>query len=224
MTIEACRRWRETLGAYLLGHLQADERVGLEAHLDGCAECRAELDELRPVTGALSAADPSHLGAPPAPPEELADRVYARVRAARRAQRRRRWGVAAAAAIVAVAVAVPVTLAVRPSNDRQREVERFAFQTLPAGVIAEATLYKRTGGVEVWIEYQGLKPGQTYNLWVEKASGERVKCGEFFNPAGNWHVVMPSPLRRLETTAVGISTDAGQLVMRAPITPPEPAT
>ena len=222
MTIEACRRWRELLGAYLLGHLAPEERVGLEAHLDGCAECRAELAELRPVSGALAAADPKHLGAPPEPPAELADRVYARVRAARRAHRRRRWSVAVAAAIVAVAVAVPVTLAVRPDRRRSDEVEKFRFQTIPVGVVAEATLYKRARGVEVWIEYEGLKPGETYALWVEKPSGERVKCGEFYNPIGNWHVVMPSPLRRLDTTAVGLSTTAGTLVMRAPVSPPKP--
>ena len=29
-----CREWRELLGAYALGHLEGDERVGLEAHLD----------------------------------------------------------------------------------------------------------------------------------------------------------------------------------------------
>ena len=86
------------LGAYLLGHLPPEERVGLEAHLDGCAECRAELAELGPVSGALAAADPTHLGAPPEPPAELADRVFARVRAARRSHRRRRWTVALAAA------------------------------------------------------------------------------------------------------------------------------
>jgi hypothetical protein len=208
------------LGAYLLGHLATEERVGLEAHLDGCAECRAELDELRPVSGALAAADPSHLGAPPEPPADLADRVFSRVRSARRMHHRRRWSVALAAAIVAAAVAVPVTLAVRPEPRRADDVEKFTFQTLPVGVVAEATLYKRQGGVEVWIEYKGLTPGETYALWVEKPTGERVKCGEFFNPRGDWHVVMPSSVARLETTAVGLSTTAGALVMRAPVTAP----
>jgi anti-sigma-K factor RskA len=219
VTTEACRRWREMLGAYLLGHLSSEERVGLEAHIDGCGDCRGELEELRPVSRSLSSADPSHLGAPPPPPPELADRVFARVRAARRAQRRRRWSIAAAAAIVAVAVAVPVTLALRPES-AQRDVERFEFQTLPAGVIAEATLYKRKAGVEVWIEYEGLTPGATYAVWVERPSGERVKCGEFISPRGKWHFVVPSTVTRLDTAAVGVSKD-GLLVMRAPVTPPE---
>ena len=33
-----CREWRELLGAYALGHLEGDERAGLEAHLEGCAQ------------------------------------------------------------------------------------------------------------------------------------------------------------------------------------------
>jgi predicted anti-sigma-YlaC factor YlaD len=221
VTTEACRRWRETLGAYLLGHLTSEERVGLEAHLDGCADCRTELEELRPVSRSLSSADPSHLGTPPPPPPELADRVFARVRAARRAQRRRRWSIAVAAAVAAVAIAVPVTLALLPESSHS-DIEKFQFQALPAGVVAEATLYKRQAGVEVWIEYEGLTPGATYAVWVERPSGERVKCGEFVTPKGKWHFVVASTVTRLDTAAVGVST-AGVVVMRAPVSPPKQA-
>jgi anti-sigma factor RsiW len=34
------------LGAYLLGGLSAHEEAAVRAHLDGCAQCRAEHDEL----------------------------------------------------------------------------------------------------------------------------------------------------------------------------------
>jgi len=222
VTTEACRRWREMLGAYLLGHLSAEERVGLEAHLDGCADCRTELDELRPVTRSLSSADPAHLGEPPPPPPELAERVFARVRAARRAQRRRRWKTAAVAAVAAAVVAVSVTLALHPADNRH-DVEKFAFTTLPSGVTAEATLYKRKPGVEVWIEVSGLAPGTTYAVWVERATGDRVRCGTFNAVNGDAHVVLPSNVQRGDTAAVGVSTTDGQTVMRAPVTPAQQA-
>jgi hypothetical protein len=90
-------------------------------------------------------------------------------------------------------------------------------------VTAEATLYKRKAGVEVWIEYEGLTPGATYAVWVERPSGERVKCGTFVTPNGRWHVVMPSTVARLDTAAVGVSTSEGIFVMRAPVTPPQSA-
>ena len=41
--------WTERLSEYLDGDLAHDEQVALEAHLDGCAECGAVLDELRAV-------------------------------------------------------------------------------------------------------------------------------------------------------------------------------
>ena len=36
MKTEGCRDWRHLLGAYALGDLSAEERAGLEAHLEGC--------------------------------------------------------------------------------------------------------------------------------------------------------------------------------------------
>ncbi|HEX5818236.1 MAG TPA: zf-HC2 domain-containing protein [Gemmatimonadales bacterium] len=41
--------WTDRLSEYLDGDLAHDERIAFEAHLDGCAECRAVLDDLRAV-------------------------------------------------------------------------------------------------------------------------------------------------------------------------------
>lgn len=219
MTTEVCRRWRELFGAYLLGHLAPEERVGLAAHLDGCAECRAELEELRPVAGALAEADPAHLGTPPSPPPDLAERVFAHVRDVKRLDRRRRFALRAAAGIAAAAVAILVALILRPDGLRV-EREEFAFPSLPDGVQAVATLYRRAElpGVEVWLEVEGLAPGATYAVWVERASGDRVRCGTFDAVDGTAHVVLPSTVRRADAAAVGVSKTDGTLVMRAPVT------
>lgn len=222
MTAEGCRPWRELLGAHVLGHLATDERVALEAHVDGCAACRDELEELRPLARALPAADPVRLGTRPAPPADLADRVTTRIRDARKAQLRRRWRVSVAAVAAAAIVAV-TTLAV--SNAMQSstasEREEFAFPVLPAGVIAKAFLYppaQGTPGVEVWLEVEGLEPG-AYAIWVERVStGERVRCGTFDAVEGKTHIVLPSIVERADTGAVGVSTVEGQFVMRAPVT------
>jgi hypothetical protein len=42
------------LGAYVLGALDREERGELEAHLETCPTCRAELDRLAPLPGLLS--------------------------------------------------------------------------------------------------------------------------------------------------------------------------
>ncbi len=44
---------RMSLGAYVLGQLSADETTILEAHLDTCPDCMAELAALTPVANAL---------------------------------------------------------------------------------------------------------------------------------------------------------------------------
>jgi anti-sigma factor RsiW len=43
-----------SLGAYVLGALEWKERAELEAHLESCATCRAELDRLAPLPELLS--------------------------------------------------------------------------------------------------------------------------------------------------------------------------
>ena len=47
------RSYREDVGAYLLGALTDDERRDFEGHLAACAECRDEIERLRPAPDAL---------------------------------------------------------------------------------------------------------------------------------------------------------------------------
>src|SRR5215475_2154390 len=109
MTADHNREWRESLGAYALGHLSDDERAAIEAHLEGCPDCRAELDSLVSVARLLPLADPEQLGTAPSLPRGLGDRVMASIAGERRRSKRRRFrlgfafsGAAAAAAAAAV--------------------------------------------------------------------------------------------------------------------------
>jgi anti-sigma factor RsiW len=64
--------WREDLGAYLVGALEPDEAARLRRHLEQCAACRAEYEELAPVVGLLATVPGEALtadGAPSAPPD-----------------------------------------------------------------------------------------------------------------------------------------------------------
>ncbi|MDO8121031.1 anti-sigma factor [Isoptericola sp. b490] len=128
-------------GAYVLDALDADERAAFEAHLPGCADCRAEVDSLRAAATTMGAAEAT------TPPPGLRDLVRDRIartpqhppavaatadaqradvpvptqRDARAPARRRRswsarltsWPVTAAAASVAVLLAVGGVLFVR---------------------------------------------------------------------------------------------------------------
>ncbi len=62
--------WLENSVAYALDALDAGERERFERHLEGCAECRAELERVRETASMLAYAAP-----PAEPPAGLRDRV-----------------------------------------------------------------------------------------------------------------------------------------------------
>ncbi|WP_051759381.1 anti-sigma factor family protein [Herbidospora cretacea] len=91
-----------SLGVYALGALDARETAMVEAHLDTCDECTAELAELSglpPMLARVSAADVEHAAAPP---RAVLDRLLADSARRRRRGRitRTMLGLAASVAIV----------------------------------------------------------------------------------------------------------------------------
>src|SRR5262245_4394095 len=74
-----------SLGVYVLGVADTSERQRVEAHLRGCAECRAELARLAPLPGLLAPVPPARR------PAGIVAGAPGPVPAARRA-RRAGWG------------------------------------------------------------------------------------------------------------------------------------
>src|SRR5579862_2403380 len=68
--MSAHEQFADDLALLAVGALQGDERVALEKHLEGCASCRRELEQLRGDTAllALSAAGPK-------PPQRSRERL-----------------------------------------------------------------------------------------------------------------------------------------------------
>jgi hypothetical protein len=179
MTTERCREWRESLGAQALGQLPEGERVALEAHLEGCAECRAELESLASVARLMPLADPERFGAAPLPPPALAGRVTAAIRAERRAQRWRRLRLrvalgGATAAVAAAALAIFVLPGGEP-GPRQH----VAFASLPAGVKIDATLEPHAFGTEIHMYVQGVRSGTLCRVFLRGPGGARMPAGSF---------------------------------------------
>src|ERR1700675_3013844 len=81
-------QFADDLPLLAMGALQEDERAALEKHLEGCAACRRELEQLRGDTAllALSAAGP-------APPKRSRDRLLKALAKEPRASKAlgRRW-------------------------------------------------------------------------------------------------------------------------------------
>ena len=74
MTMADHDRWADAAGAYVLGAMTPTERGQFEHHLETCAACREDVDELRPAAEALPMASP-----PVLPPPALKDRIMAEV-------------------------------------------------------------------------------------------------------------------------------------------------
>lgn len=183
MKTDGCRQWKESLGAYALGHLPAQERIALEAHLEGCATCRTELASLETVARMLPHADPALFGGPaPQPPADLGRRIAATIGAERRTERRQRrlrfglgfGGVAAAAAAAVLAIFVLT------GNDAGSGPEQHvAFRSLPSGVKVAATLEPQAFGTEIHMYVSGIRSGTLCRVYMRGPDGSAVSAGTF---------------------------------------------
>jgi hypothetical protein len=222
MKADTCRGWRENLGALLLDQLDDEERAATEAHLAGCAACRAELDILSPVARALPLADPEQLGPAPAPPRSLAKRVARGIAAEKRARRVRRFrlgGVAVAAAAAAAVAAVVLLGGGGATSVPQPGVQpqRVAFASTPRGVEIGATLSPRPWGSEISLQVRGITPGTRCQVWLRRPDGTRVDAGSFRYryEGGSDAAALSSSLR--PSAARSIAVRAGNRTFVAPV-------
>ena len=156
MSRDGCREMAGDLAMRALGR-EADVSGGLDAHLEGCAECRAELDELRSVAAAITGLEADTLAEPLEPPASLGQRIAVRVGDERRARRRRRVGMLTAAAAVVVA-SLGVVAAVRWSSDSDEQSRRVEIGGM-GDVAGSARLRERPWGTEVTLDVTGLDDG-----------------------------------------------------------------
>ncbi len=181
MKTERCREWREALGAYALGHLPDEERAALEAHLEGCPDCRAESESLLAIAQRLPHADPARFGPAPTPPPELGQRIAATIGAEKRSKRRHRrlrfgLGLSGATAVAAAAVLAIFVLA---GNETSGPEQQVAFRSLPPGVKIAATLEPRAFGTEIHMYVAGIRSGTLCQVYMRGPDGTGASAGSF---------------------------------------------
>jgi anti-sigma-K factor RskA len=182
MKTDECRHWKEELGAYALGHLSREDRARLEAHLEGCAACRAEADSLVSVARQLPHADPAQFGPAPQPPPELGKRIAATIGSERRAQRRRRqwrFGLSLGGATAAAAVAAVLAIFVLGGGEGGEPEQHIAFNSLPKGVKIAATLQPQAFGTEIHMYVKGIRSGTLCRVYMRGPDGRDVSAGTF---------------------------------------------
>jgi putative zinc finger protein len=219
MRTERCRDWRESLGAYALGHLSADERAGVEAHLDGCPECRAEVDSLSGVAQLLSYADPERVGDPaPRPSPELGERIASTIgteRGQKRRRRRVRFGFAFSGA--AAAAAAVLALIILPGGSGGGAPEQgVKFAALPPGIHIYATLQPHAFGTEIHMYVKGMRSGTLCRVFLRSRNGETLPAGTFrYRWGDDSDAVLSSALDLSRTAAIGVR--AGGRTFTAPV-------
>lgn len=223
-TRNECREWRELLGAYALGHLEDDERAGLEAHLEGCGACRGELAALQPVARMLPHADPARFELAPEPPPELGRRIAATIegekqRAWQRRRRRTLGGFAfggAAAAVVAAVLLFFVFGGSDPAGQPEQQVE---FAGLPKGITIDATLQPHSYGTEIHMYVHGVPSGTLCRVWLRGPNGASYPAGTFrYRWGDDSDAVLSSALDISRTRELVV--DTGKRTFVAPVNPP----
>jgi hypothetical protein len=179
MKTDGCRETRESLGAYALGHLSEDEQAGLEAHLEGCPSCRAELEQLTAVVRPMSLADPARFESAPQPPASLGARVAASIARERLGRRRRRLGLGLALGGAAAAVATMLVLLVLPGEEAPDPGRIVAFASAPKGTEISAKLIPNAFGTEIHMYVKGVSSGTLCRVYLHGRDGTRFSAGSF---------------------------------------------
>jgi anti-sigma-K factor RskA len=212
---------------YALDALDADDRRDFERHLETCATCRAELDELRETVGALA------LGTDPIePPPALRERILAEARRGGEVvpfRTRRMWqGVAAVAAAAALGFAILSVILARSLDDERsaRADERAALAVAADPDARRIPLSNGRGSLYVTpagraaLTFAELRPppkGKTYEAWVIEGSTPRP-AGLFKGRA----LVLERPVRPGTQVAVtveragGVERPTGRPIFSAP--------
>ena len=179
MTDQSCTRWQGELAMQVLGKLEPDVAVALQAHLDGCPECRAEAGELAPLADALRIASPEALDATGVDqlPPELRQSVLSRLGTEARHQRRRSRRLVGAVATAAAGLAAAVVAIV--SSGDPAPAGRIVTLVGSAGTTAMITLRPSSSGTDVTLREHGQPVGQDFVVTMESTSGYWWQAGSY---------------------------------------------
>ena len=169
-------RYRDDVGAYLLGALSEIESRAYERHTAVCPECRDELDRLRPAASAL-ARSPEQFEAPPELKRSLMTTVKAEARQRASPRTSFRWLPRArlawaATAFVLIGAALGVGIGLSTHGGTSQRVVAASVRGLPGG---SASLVVREGQAAV-LHVSGmpvLRGGRVYEVWIQH--GGRVR-------------------------------------------------
>jgi len=215
-------QFAEDLALYALGGLEGDERAQLEKHLEGCAGCRRELEQLRGDMAlmALSAAGP-------APPRRARQRLLEAVGRERRspaAPARRSWWTLVPW-VAAATLAVGLVSVWRQKSDLQRQIADLQnesarqFEELRQAREVVSTL-TATDALRVTVVAAKTPPQKAYELWLVPTSGAPIAAGVFKPDTHGSAIVINPPLPagvEAKAFAITVEPESGSPAATSPI-------
>jgi anti-sigma-K factor RskA len=184
-------RFAETAGAYVLGALPDDERAAYVAHLETCAACQAEVEELRVAVHALPMAAPAMK-----PPPALKARIMAEVEREaallasaseprREPKTKRRWRFSWPVGAVALACVTLLLGLVAGAAlvDGGRTVQFEAVASM--GQTSAELQVDGDKGVLVASDLPAPPEGSTYMVWLVGPDGKPKPTSALFKPRGD---------------------------------------
>ena len=169
---------------YLLGALDADERLAYEAHLATCRQCRAGLAEIEEIPLLLAGLDESDFAAPPElAPAPVPDTLLpCLLQAAERERSRRRW-LTTGLSLLAAACAIALIVIVVPTGSGPEPAPRAMTALVATPVHATIALQPRSWGTEIdltcWYQRGAAEPpGDRYEL-VAHGDGATYDLGSW---------------------------------------------
>lgn len=233
MLREQCHPYQENLPAYSLGALDADELAALEAHLQTCEDCTAELAEYRTISDGLLHALP-----PQTPPARLRRSLLTQLPSASNRTvslpplfQRLSLGQLVNAALMLILVISNVFAVVQIRELRNAQTaltERLSAEQAAIGMLAYPNtqihmivpdVQNLTGSVLVdkdrpiavlflW-NLPALDATQTYQIWLIDPSGQPIGAGLFIPASGQAYTtaLIQSSAPLGEFIAIGVTIE-----------------
>jgi Anti-sigma-K factor rskA/Putative zinc-finger len=196
---------RDLLGPYVMGTLEPYEEREVEDHLQGCASCREEAQELRLAHESI--ADLAYSTG--SPPEALKARIVTGIPRREAGRRVPTWVAAVAAAFCVLAV-LGAIIAPDLFGNRTMVSAHLNPTGRAPGAGGEVSIRGTGENMELRLEAWGLPPcksEQYYELWLVEGD-ERVSAGSFtVGQSGQVDVTLNAPTFSASYPKVGVTAE-----------------
>jgi hypothetical protein len=204
------------LGAYVVGALDHNERVELEAHLAHCPMCRDELAELAPLPGLLSRLTPDEaVSDPPVVNDAMLDRLLSAADRERRHASRARW-LAAAAAVVVLAAGTTGAVVATGGASSPHWQQTVAAASGPVHISVK--LADQANGTRLDMSMSGVAQGERCSLVAIGRTGRTEEAGWWeASYEGTAHVTGTTSIARKDLSQLKVVTDEGKTLVVVPV-------